>query len=960
MRKIVLSILKLSIHFRLLFLFLFLFSFFSSCQKGSSLPPRAIGGILDLKDWDFDTQGILLLDGEWEFYWNRFVSYEDLMKSDPPLNDGHILVPSNWNTFQIDSKSIPRVGYCTYILRVKNNKNKKLFILNNVIGSAFKIYVNNKIVYEVGSIGITSETHVPKYKIAQIELGEVDKDFILLIQVSNFSYNWGGIYYPLTLGNFEDISLDYKKSYLMEVFLIGSLFITGIYHISVFLNRKKDKTSLYFGLLCLSTVLREASTGNHLFNDLFPDLSWEWGMKLEYVSLIFMIYAYYSYLKSLYSRSFSMKINKFVLWTAISFYLLIFLTSPLFFPKFLTLIQLFSLFSINYVIYILYKCYKRGEEFSGKILILIISLFFVVIVDILKSEFYLHIPFLLPWGVFIFIFAQSYILSVRFSRSFDQVRVLSNDLEKRSKQLEESNQSITDLNKLLNSLNESPDLESTMKKIMSYIQSKYGMTYFLLGLLGEDAVKGKIIYAKLPEYLTEEEVAEVYAQNPVIKGGRGAHAYSFKSRQPLFFPKIRLKGVSEAEKIILTKIRAKSFVIVPLIFRGEIVGILDLWKEGSFELQSSELMGLATLGEQLAGNIYTSLLFKKVEEEKDKAKSAYFELEASQKQLVQSDRMITLGTLVAGVAHEINSPLGAIKANSENIQESMREILFDLKKTNTELKAEDWDFLFFLLDKASLTPKNYSTKEQRALRKSMVQKLEEIGTTDSETFADQILGLGLEDTFSEISPQFSNPQFPQILKIVENLHGIRKKAKVIDSSASRVSKIVKSLKSFMHFDQKEEMILSDLSDGLETVLTILHNQLKQGVDVVRNYEDVPHIYCYPDELNQIWTNLIHNAIQAMQGKGQITVELKVVEETLGQKEVLISVEDNGPGIPPEIQKKIFEPFFTTKPAGEGSGLGLHIIGKILEKHKGRIQLESEPGKTKFSIFLPAKTSLSET
>jgi signal transduction histidine kinase len=239
----------------------------------------------------------------------------------------------------------------------------------------------------------------------------------------------------------------------------------------------------------------------------------------------------------------------------------------------------------------------------------------------------------------------------------------------------------------------------------------------------------------------------------------------------------------------------------------------------------------------------------------------------------------------------------------------------------------------------------------------MVQKLNDLGIQETETIADQILGLGLEGSLDELKQYFSNPNFPQILKIVENLNGIRKKARVIDSSASRVSKIVKSLKSFMHFDQKEEMIIADLSDGLETVLTILHNQLKQGVDVVRNYEEVPQIYCYPDELNQIWTNLIHNSIQAMKGSGQILLDLKLVTTDNGSREVLISVEDNGPGIPPEIQKKIFEPFFTTKPAGEGSGLGLHIIGKILEKHKGRIELESEPGKTKFSIYIPAKTTL---
>jgi signal transduction histidine kinase len=713
---------------------------------------------------------------------------------------------------------------------------------------------------------------------------------------------------------------------------------------------------MWFGLFCISGLIRTISV-DRLLVETLPKIGWVISDKIEYLTMIFILYTYMYYMKSLF-ENYTSKVSYTLMNLFSIFYLIvIFIFDKYIYEYFLNSIQLYLLLFGLYSFYVLIKALIKKEIFATRILLSVLVLLFVTILDIVNARINLGIPYLATWGVFFFTFAQSYILSVRYSRAFDQVRILSLDLEKRSHQLEESNQSITDLNKLLNSLNESPDLESTMAKILSYIESKYGMTYFLLGLLGEDAVKGKIIYAKLPEYLTEEEAAEVYAQNPVIKGGRGAHAYSFKSRQPLFFPKIRLKGVSEAEKIILTKIRAKSFVIVPLIFRGDIVGILDLWKEGSFELDSSELMGLATLGEQLAGNIYTSLLFKKLEEEKDKAKSAYFELEASQKQLVQSDRMITLGTLVAGVAHEINSPLGAIKASSENVQESMREILDDLKKTNSQLTSDDWNLLFFLLDKANLSPKNYSTKEQRALRKTMVQKLEEIGITDPETFADQILGLGLEDIFQEIVPHFSNPQFSQILKLVENLHGIRKKAKVIDSSASRVSKIVKSLKSFMHFDQSEEMILSDLSDGLETVLTILHNQLKQGVDVVRNYEDVPHIYCYPDELNQIWTNLIHNSIQAMHGKGQIIVELKQVEGQSGQKEVLISVEDNGPGIPPEIQKKIFEPFFTTKPAGEGSGLGLHIIGKILQKHMGRIELESEPGKTKFSIYIPAKTSL---
>jgi signal transduction histidine kinase len=136
---------------------------------------------------------------------------------------------------------------------------------------------------------------------------------------------------------------------------------------------------------------------------------------------------------------------------------------------------------------------------------------------------------------------------------------------------------------------------------------------------------------------------------------------------------------------------------------------------------------------------------------------------------------------------------------------------------------------------------------------------------------------------------------------------------------------------------------------METVLTIYHNAIKHGIEIIKNYDEIPMIYCFPDELNQIWTNLLHNSIQAMDGKGTITINIHTIENG---GVLSISIEDTGPGIPPEIQEKIFEPFFTTKPRGEGSGLGLHIIKKILEKHKGVLLLDTEPGRTKFTVNIP--------
>jgi len=203
--------------------------------------------------------------------------------------------------------------------------------------------------------------------------------------------------------------------------------------------------------------------------------------------------------------------------------------------------------------------------------------------------------------------------------------------------------------------------------------------------------------------------------------------------------------------------------------------------------------------------------------------------------------------------------------------------------------------------------------------------------------------------------------------IANVLYSIRRKSVVIDLSVQKVSKIVKSLKSYMHFEQSEEMKLANLSEGIETVLIILQSKLKNGIEVIKEYEEIPEILCFFDELNQVWTNLIHNSIQAMKGNGKITIaicinsEIKVIPEIdMRDPEykgdyISISIEDNGPGIPPEIRSKIFTAFFTTKPVGEGSGLGLHIIGKILEKHKGILVLDSNPGKTRFTILLPKIT-----
>jgi signal transduction histidine kinase len=367
--------------------------------------------------------------------------------------------------------------------------------------------------------------------------------------------------------------------------------------------------------------------------------------------------------------------------------------------------------------------------------------------------------------------------------------------------------------------------------------------------------------------------------------------------------------------------------------------------------------------ENLSHNLQLSN--QELELTKERATKAYLDLEASQKQLVQSDKMITLGTMVAGVAHEINTPLGAIKANSENILESLRTLIQKINPSLSHITSEDLERAIFVLELSKESNTAISSREARTIRKKVISKLEAKDRINIEIMADYIVELGLSEAFDRGDIIFNHPDLEKYLSIANDLYGIRKKSSVIQASAVRVSKIVKSLKSFMHFDQNEKMIISDLTEGMETVLIILHSKIKYGIEVIKNYgEDVPQIPCYPDELNQVWTNLIHNAIQAMSEKGTLLIDIENLTNLQGTPDidkrnteykgsyVAVSIQDSGTGISPEIRTKIFQAFFTTKPAGEGSGLGLHIIGKILEKHAGALYLESEPGKTRFTVVLP--------
>lgn len=344
---------------------------------------------------------------------------------------------------------------------------------------------------------------------------------------------------------------------------------------------------------------------------------------------------------------------------------------------------------------------------------------------------------------------------------------------------------------------------------------------------------------------------------------------------------------------------------------------------------------------------YNQTLEHQVKERTQELSHTLQQLKATQSQLVQSEKMATLGQLVAGIAHEINTPLGAIQAAINNNNQALIESLIELPKLSQKLDPEQQVLFFKVLDFSRNNPQQISTREQREYKRQLAQHLKEYQIESPRKIADILIDIGIYDNLEFILPLVQHPEQEWLLNLAYNLARLQRNNQTMITAIERASKVVFALKSYARYDPHSQKQSVLITEGIDTVLELYHNQLKRGIEVNRTYQITHPLDCYPDELMQVWTNLIHNSIQAMKGQG--TLKIVVLQE---ETEFRVHIIDSGCGIPADIQGRIFEPFFTTKPWGEGSGLGLDIVQKIIDKHQGQITVQSQPGNTIFTISLP--------
>ena len=321
--------------------------------------------------------------------------------------------------------------------------------------------------------------------------------------------------------------------------------------------------------------------------------------------------------------------------------------------------------------------------------------------------------------------------------------------------------------------------------------------------------------------------------------------------------------------------------------------------------------------------------------------------------LSQQEKLASLGTLAAGLAHELNNPAAAAGSSASQLRKTINTWLSaraELDSLHLETSLND-QILNRLLDDIARNTQDslFSDPLQRSdTENSLESWLEVHGMENAWEYAPLLVSFGWNvPDLAAWCASFEAEHIPVILCWLATGYYVHSLLGEINNSTDRISEIVSAVKDYAYLDQAPLKKI-DLHAGLESTLVILKYKLKRGITVSRDYcQDLPFIEAYGGELNQVWTNIIDNAIDAMQGEG----ELRIRTYRDGE-EAVVEIGDNGPGIPEKVLPRLFEPFYTTKEPGQGTGLGLYVSYNIVQKHRGKIEVTSSPGDTRFTVRLP--------
>jgi signal transduction histidine kinase len=403
----------------------------------------------------------------------------------------------------------------------------------------------------------------------------------------------------------------------------------------------------------------------------------------------------------------------------------------------------------------------------------------------------------------------------------------------------------------------------------------------------------------------------------------------------------------------ITKRAGDTQVVIAGCDAGEVIGEISLLEQASRTASVRALRDSHLV--KISRDTFLTLLSGSPSAALSILRTVMSRLRNTEAMLMQNEKMAALGNLAAGLAHELNNPAAAVQRSVDQLREALDAWeRRSLEMDGLGLDARQLETIQALRRESRRPARNTAEMDPLAcadLESEMQAWLEERKVEGAWEVAPALVNLGWDiSALQELSLTFSEVQLPVIAGWLAAGSLAFTLLDEIGVSASQISEIVKAVKTYSFLDRGPVQEV-DVREGLENTLVILRHKLKEGIDVRRDFApDLPRIEAHGSELNEVWTNIIDNAIDAMGGHGVLTLRAYAQDSR-----VVVEIVDNGPGIPAEIRSRIFDPFFTTKGAGSGTGLGLHIVHQIVVvKHGGRLNVESRPGETRFQITLPMR------
>jgi len=398
--------------------------------------PKAIGGRLDLEGWDFSKSGRLMITGEWEFYWQELIFPGHFQTA---TNPSFVLVPDNWTSYEFNEQLLPPEGYATYRLIVHlpdQTRTYGMFIEGE--GTAYNLWVDGKLVAQNGKVGTSQQEMIPQSK-PQVVFFQSNGDTTeLVMQISNWQHRKAGFRNEILLGTSSQIHELQRNDWAQDTFIMGIYLVMGLYHLLIFFFRPTSKSPLFFGIWCFFNLIRTGLLHQKLFIFLFPGMSWEFALHLEYLTFYFSTSIYGIFLQSLYPEDIHRWALRLVVALAVAFSLFMFSVSTLTLSYTTTIYQIILLIELVYFVYFLGRILVRKRD--GAVYIAIASLigFTGVVLETLYLQNIISIPVSSDVTFLGFILVQAVLLSSRLSRSFNRVEVLSGELEEANTSLRTS------------------------------------------------------------------------------------------------------------------------------------------------------------------------------------------------------------------------------------------------------------------------------------------------------------------------------------------------------------------------------------------------------------------------------------------------------------------------------------------------------------------------------------------